>query len=350
MSVLEKNGVLIFKNNQGNTVILCPFTRIENVLGAVARVNGVTPDDGGNVVIAIPSKVSDLTNDSGYLTAVPDEYITEAELNNKNYALKSELPDVSDVTSRVTALEDKTSIIDSAKRISTSRITATQGLFAQSKIQLTTTQLAVGSGFSVNTNNGNLTTSGSVTATGGFVGNLTGNADTATKTMQDGDGNVITATYAVKAEIPTKVSQLENDSGYLTEFSEIYVNAINKNTQDITGLQSTVSSLAPITMVQGVSTRVAVVENKTNNMSFKDDKTTFSGTVQGTFVGSLAGTASNAVTLNNISASLYALKADIPDVSNFVSIDDLSQYEERIALLEKKISDITKYFWLTPEN
>lgn len=182
---------------------------------------------------------------------------------------------------------------------------------------------------------------GAITSTGNitskqFNGALNGNANTATKATQDGDGNVITATYAVKAEIPTKVSQLENDSGYLTEFSEIYVNAINKNTQDITGLKSTVSSLAPITMVQGVSTRVAVIENKTNNMSFSNNKTTFSGTVQGTFIGSLEGTASNADKLNNVSASLYALKSDIPDVSSLLS--KIFVLESKVTALESKLA------------
>jgi hypothetical protein len=33
----------------------------------------------------IPTKISDLTNDSGYLTAIPNEYITETELNAKGY-------------------------------------------------------------------------------------------------------------------------------------------------------------------------------------------------------------------------------------------------------------------------
>lgn len=33
----------------------------------------------------IPSKTSDLTNDSGFLTSVPDEYITETELTAKGY-------------------------------------------------------------------------------------------------------------------------------------------------------------------------------------------------------------------------------------------------------------------------
>lgn len=34
---------------------------------------------------AIPTKVSQLSNDKGYLTSVPSEYITETELNNKGY-------------------------------------------------------------------------------------------------------------------------------------------------------------------------------------------------------------------------------------------------------------------------
>ena len=33
----------------------------------------------------VPTKVSEFTNDSGYLTSVPTEYVTETELNNKGY-------------------------------------------------------------------------------------------------------------------------------------------------------------------------------------------------------------------------------------------------------------------------
>ena len=33
----------------------------------------------------IPKKVSDLTNDAGYITSIPDEYVTEAELESKGY-------------------------------------------------------------------------------------------------------------------------------------------------------------------------------------------------------------------------------------------------------------------------
>lgn len=48
---------------------------------------------------------------------------------------------------------------------------------------------------------GNTTISGGKVTASEFVGNLTGNAATATKATQDGSGNIITATYATKEEL-----------------------------------------------------------------------------------------------------------------------------------------------------
>lgn len=42
--------------------------------------------------IIVPTKVSELTNDKGYLTAVPSEYVTESELSAKGYATTSQIP------------------------------------------------------------------------------------------------------------------------------------------------------------------------------------------------------------------------------------------------------------------
>ena len=86
------------KANNGNIDLKAP---IKQVGGAVDSVNGMT----GDVVLEIPSKTSDLVNDSGFLTQIPDEYVTETELDAKgyltehqslaDYAKKSEIPDVS---------------------------------------------------------------------------------------------------------------------------------------------------------------------------------------------------------------------------------------------------------------
>ena len=40
----------------------------------------------------IPTKTSELTNDSGFLTSVPSEYVTDSELDGKGYALASDIP------------------------------------------------------------------------------------------------------------------------------------------------------------------------------------------------------------------------------------------------------------------
>lgn len=40
----------------------------------------------------IPTKTSELTNDSDFLTAIPEEYITDTELEEKGYVIESEVP------------------------------------------------------------------------------------------------------------------------------------------------------------------------------------------------------------------------------------------------------------------
>ena len=42
----------------------------------------------------LPTKVSQLTNDSGYITSIPSEYVTETELNEKNYVTNEQLAKV----------------------------------------------------------------------------------------------------------------------------------------------------------------------------------------------------------------------------------------------------------------
>lgn len=57
---------------------------------------GVTAhNSAGNAISGtakIPTKVSELANDKGYLTSVPSEYVTESELSAKKYATTSQIP------------------------------------------------------------------------------------------------------------------------------------------------------------------------------------------------------------------------------------------------------------------
>ena len=116
----EKNIVTAFEPGDANSYLKAVvddqqyyFARINNntwridpqVLPlATATVDGAmsAADKSKLDNLKIPTKVSELTNDSGYLTSVPNEYITETELNSKgyltqhqdlsSYALKTSIP------------------------------------------------------------------------------------------------------------------------------------------------------------------------------------------------------------------------------------------------------------------
>lgn len=61
--------------------------------GTVKSVNGTSPDANGNVAITVPSKTSQLTNDSNYLTQHQSlsEYAKKTEVDN-TYAKKTDIP------------------------------------------------------------------------------------------------------------------------------------------------------------------------------------------------------------------------------------------------------------------
>lgn len=64
--------------------------------------------DKGDYVLKseLPTKTSQLTNDSGFLTDIPSEYVTDTELIAKNYANKSEVEQVKDDLATVTNTVD----------------------------------------------------------------------------------------------------------------------------------------------------------------------------------------------------------------------------------------------------
>lgn len=166
----------------------------------VMSVNGMT----GDVTLDIPSKTSQLTNDSGYLTSIPSEYVTESELT--------------------------TAISGKADTSSLSKV-ATSGSYTdlsnKPTIPTKTSQLTNDSGYltSVPVTSVNNKT-GAVSLTASDVGALP-SSTTYVKTVNGSSG-------AVTITVPTKTSQLTNDSGFLTSAP---VTSVNGRTGAVTGLQ-----------------------------------------------------------------------------------------------------------------
>ena len=132
----------------------------------VQSVNGLT----GKVQLKIPTKTSDLVNDSGFVS-------------NSNYATKAELKEVENKIPNTTGLATKEELNNVAANIP--------------ETYLKVANLGDGSLTIVN-NKGESVVFTPAAGGGGAVDSVNGQTGT------------------VVLDIPTKVSELENDSGYLT--------------------------------------------------------------------------------------------------------------------------------------
>ena len=179
----------------------------------------------------IPTKTSDLTNDSGYLTQIPEEYVTETELGQKGYVIEDDIPEklpspgtltftgaVNDTydgstnktiniptgggeggTSDYNALANKPTLNGveiAGNKTSTDYkiVSSEQGIENNGKF------LGVGV-------DGNVTPVDKPTYTAGEVG---ARPDTWTPSAED------VGALPNNTEIPSKTSDLENDSGFIT--------------------------------------------------------------------------------------------------------------------------------------
>ena len=285
----------------------------------------VTDDDLDNYVLNSQTTTTAAANKLLYLDAnskLQATAINADKLGNVNadlYALKADLngyatdAEMTNATSRITAIETKTD------KLSFSNNTFTF--------------------------NGAVVSTGNITANN-FNGNLNGIANNAAAL-----GGVAASKYALKTDIPSDYLTSADLSGYVTTSS---LNNTLANYVDNTSLSSYLANYVTTTSlnatledyattddlndyalnstVTSVSSRVTALETRTTNMSFSSSSnaTTFTGTVNGSFVGNLAGTAAlaseagNASSLGGVAAAQYALKSEIPN--DYLTSDDLSGY------------------------
>ena len=136
----------------------------------------------------IPTNISSFTNDSGYITSIPSEYITDSELTAKGYATEDYV----------------TTAIDNAQ-LSGSGETVDMTKYAlKTDVPTSTSQLTNDSNFITSIPSEYITET-ELTA----KGYLTEHQDI--------------SHLADKSDIPTKTSELTNDSGYLTSIPSEYV-------------------------------------------------------------------------------------------------------------------------------
>lgn len=194
--------------------------KIKDEIKPVNTVNGKAPDENGNVEVETPSKVSDLENDEGYLTS----YI-EADPTVPSWAKEPRKPTYTPaevgaepsgkVTSSIGSHNTSTAAHNDIRLLIEGLATRLNSL--ANSDDTTLDQMAeVVAYIKANRDLIDQITTGKVN-TADIVNNLTTNV--ATKPLSAAQGVALKALIDA-ITVPTKVSQLANDKGYLTSYTE----------------------------------------------------------------------------------------------------------------------------------
>jgi len=214
------------------------IAQVEEIIGqaGVLSVNGMTGDvtltasDVGALAdtVTVPTRTSQLTNDSGFLSAIPAEYVTETELNGA-LATKANTADLATV-----ATSGNYNDLANKPTIPTVPVQSVNGktgavVLTASDVNALPSSTTIPSKTSDLTNDSGFLTS-AVTSFNGSTGAVTYTAPVSSVNGQTGN---------VTLSIPTKTSDLTNDSGFITSAP---VSSVNGQTGAVTLSIPTVSS------------------------------------------------------------------------------------------------------------
>jgi hypothetical protein len=186
--------------------------------------------------VSVPTKVSELENDKGYLTSIPNEYVTESELNAKKYltsftesdptvpswAKASKKPtytasevgaDASGTASSAVSSHNTNTSAHNDIRLLIEGLTTRLNALANSDDTTLDQMAEVVAYIKDNRELIEQVTTGKVSVSD-IANNLTTN--TASKPLSAAQG-VALKTLIDAITVPTKVSELENDKGYLSK-------------------------------------------------------------------------------------------------------------------------------------
>lgn len=226
----------------------------------VQSVNGLT----GKVQLNIPTKTSDLVNDSGFVSN--SNFATKAELkqvenkipNVSNFATKSDvsnsvsevekkIPSVANLATKeeLTAVEQKIPIVSgfaTKQELNTVKASIPDTTGLATKVELSNVAANIPETYLEVANLGD----GSLTI-------INNKGESVIFTPSTGGGAVDSVngqTGTVVLDIPTKVSELENDSGYLTSHQDISNLATKVELQTVENKIPNVSNFATTNYVE----------------------------------------------------------------------------------------------------
>ena len=266
----------------------------------------------------IPTKTSDLTNDNGYLTSIPSEYVTETELDNKGYLTEhqdiSDKANISDLSTVATSgsyndltnkptIPNKTSQLQNDSGYLTSipneyvtdeELNAKGYLTSIPSEYITETELnskgyltqhqdisgkvdkVDGKGLSTNDLTNNLKTQYDKA----YSHSQSAHAPINAEANVQSDWNVTDVSsdaYILnKPTIPNKTSQLTNDSGYLTSIPSEYITESELNSKGYLTEHQDISDKVDKINGKGLSTNDYTTEEKNKLSGIEENANNYS--------------------------------------------------------------------------
>lgn len=169
---------------------------------------------------------------------------------------------------------------------------------------------------------------------GNVIGNVTGNASSATKAKQDASGNVITSTYATKASIPTKTSELTNDSNFLTSHQNL--DGYAKKSTTLSGYGITDANISDGTITLGKNSITPLTSHQ--DLSAYLTKADASTNYLGKYATAYAAAKAELDWDGNVIANTYASKASVPTKTSQLTNDSEFLNKEAAINLLKTIT------------
>lgn len=157
---------------------------------------------------------------------------------------------------------------------------------------------------------------------------------TATKATKDASGHVITDTYATKASIPTKTSELTNDSNFLTSHQNL--DGYAKKSTTLSGYGITDANISDGTITLGENTITPITEHQ--DLSAYLTKADASTNYLGKYATAYAAAKSELDWDGNRITDTYASKASVPTKTSQLTNDSEFLNKEAAINLLKTIT------------
>ena len=204
MIFIQKQALWVSRDAEGNIVLHFPTSHVAYIEGAVATVNGATPDENKNVTIDVGvKKVNDIAPDADGNVAIED-YITGASINGKTITLNFKDGTYKTLTTQDTVPTDYVSNL----AISGKTITAT---FKDGTTKTLTTQ--------------DTTYSEATTSTAGL---MSASDKTKLNSLGSSGSGVFYATCSTASGTAAKVATVTSGSFSLTKGVTVIINSTNK--------------------------------------------------------------------------------------------------------------------------